>query len=765
MAKLKINFEEIEQSRNKKMTLAEVASFFSNVRFRGDGMSFKCECPSHADNQNSLNVTQVSDGSILMKCHAGCSAYDIMEETGLTRVNLGTLKEKNCDWYSSVPLSNKNDKVVNHYDYYNETGIYLFTKVRIRTIDSKGKVSKRFIFGTVTKGKFKMSSGTRPRGMYNIQDVYSAKKAARGYANVYLVEGEKDVDNLKELGFVATTCGGAESWVHDYSKHFIGCNVHIIRDNDEAGYKFARRVSRSLKRVAHRVYIINPSDKDKGDITDYIEALGDVKREEKIAQVKNIIAAEKAGNSLQDSIPEWVTLDEKGREKGVSNDILAQCIVDNMNVIKVKPHRKSRNSELYYYDNDTGMYYPFLDDGSSSSIVRDYQIMGTSSKYDEVIRYMHILIDRSRVVTHDEINSDPNRILFCNGIYNLETDELEPFSPKHVFTRRLEMDYIPLSNFGKEDGKYFKRFMANMLKDPSRSKEDIRKTRNIMLETIGLILSNIPAYMVKKCIIMVGAGNTGKSKMKELISNLLKADGESYTNASELSEIENNKFIRGSLAKNIRMAGADDMSSLSISDVSTFKSLTGGGEITAEDKGKDPFTFIFKGFFWMCMNKIPRLPKEDAVYDRLIIIECTNPVPREKKDPRLGYKMYEEKEYIVSLCMKHLRNLINRGFEYDYCEAIDSSMNNYVVDNDDVYQFFEDTFTSTEANTRIKMRDAYDMYKMWRRDNGYKSVPIKFKDFTHKIQEKYLTYRERPDGTRRYPATNGNPMIQGYRMI
>lgn len=764
MAKIKVDFTHVGE-KDRKLTLPQVAAYFDNVKFRYDCKSFKCECPSHMDNQNSLNVTQADDGSILLKCHAGCSAYDIMEEVGLTRVNLGTAKERNCSWYGDVPLSKKGDKVVNHYDYLDENGAYLFTKVRIKTVDKEGKTSKRFIFGTVKNNKFKMSSGTRPRGIYNIQSLYEAKNN-KDFTRVYIAEGEKDVDTLTDLGFLAVTAGGAESWASEYNRHFKGCIVYILRDNDDSGLRAANRIKRQLKRVAHRVYVVNPSDKEKGDISDFIEELGNVKREEKIQRVKEIIAQEESLSAPKDTYPDWQIFNEKGKPNGYDLDVLAQCIIDTMNLVKVKPDRHSDFASIYYYSEEDGMYHQFLGDGSSQYAIRSYQIM-PHSKYEETIKNILVLLSgNSRVLTYDNINSDPKRVLFRNGIYNLETDELEPFSPDHVFTRRIDVDYIPLDKFDKDEGKVFRKFLKHLVEDPARTKKDKIKIRNILLETVGMILSNVPCYYTKKCILMTGKGNTGKSKMKELVARLLESDGVNYTNASELSEIEINKFIRGDLAREgVRMAGADDMSALSLSDVSTFKSLTGGGQITAEHKGEDPFTFTFKGFFWMCMNAIPKMPKDDAVYDRMLIIKCNNVVTKEERDPKLMDKLLEEKEYIVSLCMKHLRNLIDRDYVYDMCEAVETEITDYIAGNDDVYQFFGDTFVASTGNTRIKMRDAYDKYIQWRKDNGYKSMPAKYKDFTTKVQEKYLKARIKPDGTKRYPMTNGYPMITGYRVL
>ena len=95
---------------------------------------------------------------------------------------------------------------------------------------------------------------------------------------VFVVEGEKDADNLAKHDFVATTnIGGAGNWKPALNQHFAGKVVYILPDNDEPGAKHAVDVARNLHGVAASVRIVKlPGLPDKGDVSDWIEAGGDL---------------------------------------------------------------------------------------------------------------------------------------------------------------------------------------------------------------------------------------------------------------------------------------------------------------------------------------------------------------------------------------------------------------------------------------------------------------------------------------------------------
>lgn len=46
------------------------------------------KCPAHDDKSPSLSVRETEDGRVLIHCHAGCGASDVLAAIGLTLADL-----------------------------------------------------------------------------------------------------------------------------------------------------------------------------------------------------------------------------------------------------------------------------------------------------------------------------------------------------------------------------------------------------------------------------------------------------------------------------------------------------------------------------------------------------------------------------------------------------------------------------------------------------------------------------------------------------
>jgi len=118
-------------------------------------------------------------------------------------------------------------------------------------------------------------------GLYRLPELREA--LAEG-VTVFLVEGEKDTDNLIKLDVPASTnSGGAKHWNKNHAAVFEGADVVIIIDNDKAGRQGGERRAKSLRKVAKRVRILDlakywPEMPEKADITDWIAAGGTVEK-------------------------------------------------------------------------------------------------------------------------------------------------------------------------------------------------------------------------------------------------------------------------------------------------------------------------------------------------------------------------------------------------------------------------------------------------------------------------------------------------------
>lgn len=109
---------------------------------------------------------------------------------------------------------------------------------------------------------------------------------------VYVVEGEKDVDNLLAIGLLATcNSGGAGKWRREHSQHLAGRSVVILPDNDGPGRDHAVRVAESLHGIASEVCILElPNLPPKGDVSDWLAAGGAPERLEQLRRNATVTA-------------------------------------------------------------------------------------------------------------------------------------------------------------------------------------------------------------------------------------------------------------------------------------------------------------------------------------------------------------------------------------------------------------------------------------------------------------------------------------------
>jgi 5S rRNA maturation endonuclease (ribonuclease M5) len=222
------------------------------------GSGYDVECPAHSDRNASLSVAEGEDGRLLLHCQAGCNTSDIMGAMGLTLRDL-------------FPGSTVFGEPEFIYVYVDEEGVPLFQAVRMpgkkfrqRHYDPDHPDSKD---GWVWNLEDRDGNPLR-RVLYRLPELIFGLTEGRG---VYIVEGEKDVESLRALGYVGT-CNpmGAGKWRDEYSPIFTGANVTIVADRDDAGRAHANRVLDSVKPYAANIRIMQA--KEGKDITDHLEA-------------------------------------------------------------------------------------------------------------------------------------------------------------------------------------------------------------------------------------------------------------------------------------------------------------------------------------------------------------------------------------------------------------------------------------------------------------------------------------------------------------
>lgn len=291
------------------------------------------------------------------------------------------------------------------------------------------------------------------------------------------------------------------------------------------------------------------------------------------------------------------------------------------------------------------------------------------SKRTEVLSYMDIAIG-------DNIKpSDANYIAFKNGIYNLMTDELEPFAPDKIITNKIPWDYNPHA--------------YSELTDKTLNKMAChdKSIRMLLEEAIGYCFYR--RNELRKFFILIGDRQNGKSTYLSMVQSLLGDENISSLDMRELSD----RFKTAELAGKLANIG-DDIEDEFIMNPAMLKKLSAGNPVNAERKGMDPFDFSNYSKLLFSANNIPRIKdKTGAVLSRMIIIPFNARFTKDDPDfdPHIKYKLIQQEpmEYLIRLGIEALKRILeNKAFTKS--SAVEEQLEEYEENNHPILLFFKE---------------------------------------------------------------------------
>lgn len=299
--------------------------FFKRLqKVSGQHPQWSACCPAHKDEKASLSVAIGTDGRLLFQCHAPskCEPQKILEAMQLEWRDCfpsrGSFMTDNTPTQPQQQAPQR--KYVKGYDYRDENGIILYQVCRW---EPKHFTQRRA--NPDFNNKMPVDKEKNPQWFNNMDGVkrvlYKLPELLRDIkANaerfVFIVEGEKDVDLMRDNQIVATTMpGGALKWLPEYNQWLKNCNVCIIPDNDPVdstigfspGKRHAELVAQSLTGVAKNIVILElPNLPPKGDFSDWWAAQTDKPDERKKrlgVMVRDILNAKQAAAATTTGTP------------------------------------------------------------------------------------------------------------------------------------------------------------------------------------------------------------------------------------------------------------------------------------------------------------------------------------------------------------------------------------------------------------------------------------------------------------------------------
>ncbi|MDO5361954.1 MAG: phage/plasmid primase, P4 family [Eubacteriales bacterium] len=377
--------------------------------------------------------------------------------------------------------------------------------------------------------------------------------------------------------------------------------------------------------------------------------------------------------------------------------------------LKNEYHVIRLNGQLHVYDN--GIYksgYRFIE----SKMIEVIPTLKATQR-SETLKFLEI-------ITPDDVaQSDANLIAFRNGVYDLETDELKPFSPEYIITNMIPWDYNPEA---------YSELCDHTLDKMSCFDKEIRA---VLEESIGYCFFR--QNELSKSFILTGTGSNGKSTFLDMVKNVLGRPNYVSLDMDELSERFSVSSMFGKLA-NIGDDSNDEF--LQGKALSQFKRLVSGNDMKGENKGQDVFFFKPMTKLFFSFNEIPRMRNRgfDAIKRRLVIIPFNAKFSKEDPDFDAGItwklKKQDVAEYLIMLGIQGLKRVLeNQGFTES--KKVRDKVDQFEKDNNPILLFLEEIDESEILNHETK--EVFARYDVFCNDNGFTRIAMQ--TFTKEIKK------------------------------
>lgn len=733
------------KQKKKPSRIEKILPYFPDAKKAKRGYSFRCPCPDHGsgkgDRTASAYLWEKKDGIHVM-CHAGCEEKDILISVGLKLADLGRESEKDdtLSWLDKkiedlkTSYKTTNVRLVDHYDYVDENGKYLYTKIRY-LVDDDPQKHMRYIR---KHGRNNYFDGKDP--LYPDPVLFNLSKLIYGVKNgfdVFYVEGEKDVKTLESLGFtetngkVVTTAGGVNDWRKDFARYFVGARLTIFIDNDPPGKELGEHIVKDVKKYAFSTRIIKPSSQDKGDVTDYIADEGDAE------SLKDMLEPEENPWKYAGWVSEKMNKD--GSTSLSINEGLLQQTVERGRLFYISRRINDNKDSLFIYNGKCYHEIPFKDINGmiqryipslyrKSSIVSNVARLiadsgnGTRINQESMDENDEIIICDNGVIAFDEV--DPK-----TGVFNLQ-----PHSPKYKLTSTVKAKYDPNAQCP-----LFMSYIHDLCRDQDGNVD--QESVDMVQEYCGLVISNMDVMKTKKCLVMSSReGNSGKSQLFKVFEFLIGSEEMEVVSLPEMNR-DKNKFSLANIVSK-RLIYQPDGTNIVIRDTSVFKQLVGGDRITVEGKGRDTFSYRYKGGMIIACNGVPIFSddKGNHVFERLLVLNIVRSIPEDKRDPNIAEKMEKEKDGIFLWMLEGLMRFIDNDCKLTIPARSRESADELRKKSDSVYQYISEKYVITKNPKDVISKSFFDDdYREWYEDS-YPDEDLKYAVAKRNIPDRLESY-------------------------
>jgi putative DNA primase/helicase len=736
----------------------EVITWF-DVRSRNADGTHMAICPAHDDNGPSLSIKKGDDGRTLLHCFHGCDAKRIMESIGKELADLfpGELSDYVRSKYgragkkpkASTTVRSKgkvfatDDEALEHLKGYmkrDPVASYVYEDAR------RNRVMVQLRFDTPEGKEFRpislgpdgwvLAGMPAPRILYRLPEILERPDEV-----IYVCEGEKAANAVRNLGLLATTSpNGSQSAKKTDWSPAAGRTLVITRDNDAPGEKFAydaAELCAQAKAKSVRIHLL-PRLPAHGDAFDYIELL----RSE--------------GKSDEEIRTEFVAECEKGKPFGLKIDEYEYTDVGNAQ------RMASMFAEDMKYCPQKGWYFwmgtHWKRDSTKEAHRRAVRVtewmkekaleLGEREGKDlldhairsQAIGRINAMVEAGTFLKEFAVDVsvfDANKDLLnvANGTIDLKTSTLRPHNKEDYITHVSSVAYDPNARHPLVD---------KFLEDVTQGDPELLA---FVLRAAGYSLTGHTRE--EAFFIVHGKAGSGKSTFIEAM-RVISGDLARTANFEVFltTPMGNNSGVQPELA---RLHGARLVSSIEVDEgrklaVSVVKSVTGRDQITCRELYCKSFEYKPEWKLWLVCNHAPVVDdRDDAMWRRIYKVPFNAGIPRAKQDQSVKDRITGDPQ-VLSAFLTRVVEGARDWYEKGLCppEAVKIATEEYREEMDPLKEFIEEevVFGSGFEMRAAKLRE---MYTEWCRDQGVKN-PMNRKKFNDRLKSLGIESVHREDG-------------------
>lgn len=719
---------------------------------------WKACCPAHDDNRESLSVSVGNNGSIVLKCHAGCDNKDILSRMGLRFSDLypDQNKPNGISYKPSMKRDAKNNAQGGMFDFNNVIAVYAYRNATRKLRDG----NKRFFWQHLEGDAWKPKRGNAPHVLY---------VAGKPQDTLFIVEGEKDCDTMASLGFYAVSpengAGGHGKWLSEYNQDVKDMSVRIIPDNDDIGLAFAEQIANNIQTVAKDVKILElkdvwPDIKEHQDISDMVNAFGDEEAIKAINTLVNTSTPHKVRKRplsaiLKDLHPES---DPRYEPNDIGNGNLFSDVYKD--VARYCPDRGIwyvYNGKVWKPDSKDSTQTMQLCKKLANALVLHSTTIAKEGYTNAVTKWQYrnkrntILKDAQDCypVNVCEFDKDIYLLNCKNGTLDLRTMEFRPHAPGDLISKMANVYYNPDARCERWDS-----FINEIMQGDQEKAHFLQKA-------LGYSLTGDTR---EECFfILYGAtSRNGKGTLMESYKNILGDYGRASTPETIAqkdradSTKPNEEIARLAGARFVNISEPDKNLVLSSA---LIKTLTGNDTISARYLHEHIFEFRPQFKLFINTNHLPRVT-DSTVFgsDRIKVITFDRHFGDSERDTNLK-RLFASKDNasaILNWCIDGLKAYQVEGLNIP--ASVQKATKEYMIDSDDITRFMDEELI-VDYKCMVKTMDVYERYKAWCDRNGF--MQKSSKTFIQDLKQRNVDVLPN-----KRPPEGGNPcsMILGRKL-